>query len=392
MPVTDERTDRVARAVIWSGGDWGLITSADGVHYATGLESALHEGPSPHVGGPATALVGRDGATLLIVSDVEEAAARASRADEVLVYEAFAPRPHPGPLDDWYTRTLLAAAKSASVTGVIAAEMGSTPMGAHDALATLGCAFVDIGPALRRVRATKTREEIDRLRSCAALTGVGQAAFREHAAPGLTEIELLGLVRTSMEISAGGPLTMGADLVSGPERTAEGTGGPTDRVLREGDAVICDLWPRLGGYWGDSCSSLVLGEPSPPQVALFSAASAALARAVEVLRPGIRAGDLDAAVRAPILEAGFEDPLHTGHGIGAANFEYPRIVPGATQAIEEDMVLMIEPGAHDPVAGGIRLEWMLRVTADGAEILSPYAHTLAAPSLAGVPDHSKEQA
>ena len=88
------------------------------------------------------------------------------------------------------------------------------------------------------------------------------------------------------------------------------------------------------------------------------------------------AGELDAEVRAVLTREGLRDPLHIGHGIGTGSHEWPRIVPGHPGRIEEDMVLMVEPGGYDPAIGGVRLEWMLHVTADGCEVLSPFAHEL----------------
>jgi Xaa-Pro aminopeptidase len=234
---------------------------------------------------------------------------------------------------------------------------------------------VDATPALRRERATKTAAELAQLRACAELTAVGQRAALEAARPGITELELFAHARLAMEQAAGTLLAVGVDLLSGVARTAGAMGAPGHRRLEEGDPVLCDLGPRAGGYWGDSCNTFVVGEdPLPAYAELRAVAARALERAVEVLRPGITAGELDAEVRAVIEAAGYRDPLHVGHAIGTANFEHPRIVPGEDARLEPDMVLMIEPGVYVPGAGGARLEWMFRVTEGGNEIMSPYDH------------------
>ena len=72
------------------------------------------------------------------------------------------------------------------------------------------------------------------------------------------------------------------------------------------------------------------------------------------------------------------NPLHIGHGIGTSFHEWPRLTPGNDAVLEEDMVLMVEPGAYEPGVGGVRLEWMFRLTASGAEVMSPFSHELAA--------------
>ena len=352
----DERTLRVA--ALAGEADYVLLCSLEAVCYATGYAAAPELGPSPHAGGPNVALVGRDGSTTLIVPDLE---GEDACADRVRTYETFANRPHAAPLPQ-----LLAEAVAAEVgTARVAAELWAMP--ATWRLNVVG----DITPGLVRARATKTAEEIAQLRECARLTAVGQAKALE-AEPGMTELELFGAIRGAIEAQAGGPFVLGVDLLSGVERTAEAMGAPGLRALEDGDPVLCDLGPRVGGYWGDSCNTFVLGEPRAAFLELRAAVERAIERACEVIRPGISAGALDALVREPIERAGYVDPLHIGHGIGTANFEFPRVVPGEPAPLEPGMVLMIEPGAYAPGVGGARLEWMFLVTENGNEVLSPY--------------------
>ena len=67
---------------------------------------------------------------------------------------------------------------------------------------------------------------------------------------------------------------------------------------------------------------------------------------VETLRPGISARDFDHSIRSISISAGYEVPLHSGHGIGCSNFEYPLIVPEEAAVLRPGMVLMVEPGAY----------------------------------------------
>jgi Xaa-Pro aminopeptidase len=179
-----------------------------------------------------------------------------------------------------------------------------------------------------------------------------------------------------MEAAAGEPLALGADLLSGP-RTLEVMGPASTRTIAAGDPVLCDLVPRLGAYWGDSSTTPVAGEPTEKFARLHATALRALEHGVETARPGITAGDLDAAVRGVIERAGYTDPIHVGHGIGVANFEPPRIVPGEPTRLRAGMVLMLEPTAIDAGVAAVRLEWMILVTEDGAEVLSTHEQVAA---------------
>jgi len=86
----DERQGRTAAIVKSTGADWGLVTSVDGVAYASGHVAPVEAGPSPFAGGPTLAVIAADGTTGIVCANVETAAALASRADVVEIYEGYA--------------------------------------------------------------------------------------------------------------------------------------------------------------------------------------------------------------------------------------------------------------------------------------------------------------
>jgi Xaa-Pro aminopeptidase len=141
--------------------------------------------------------------------------------------------------------------------------------------------------------------------------------------------------------------------------------------------IVCDLLVRANGYWGDSCNGIIVGEARPDVLEMRDAAAEALAQSAEAMRPGARAGAVDAVARSVIDEAGFATPHHhIGHGVGTGSHEYPRIIPGADAELEANMVLCLEPGAYVPGRGGIRLETMFLVTDSGSVPLTPFQHRL----------------
>ena len=81
---------------------------------------------------------------------------------------------------------------------------------------------------------------------------------------------------------------------------------------------------------------------------------------------------MDKAARETIASQGFEDyfPHHTGHGCGLRYYEPPLVVPNNDELLAEGMVLCLEPGIYLPGVGGVRLEHMVLVTSEGAEVLS----------------------
>ena len=309
------------------------------------------------------------------MTNLERPAAERGYAQVVTDYEGFGWREQ-APLQRNYLNAVTESMRELGVSGTVAVEPMTLPLTLRGMLEERGFSLVDVVPALTRQRSTKTPAEIEALRACAELTAVGQRKALTAVAAGRAELEVFADIRCAMELHAGQRLPMTGDLISGADATAACMGWPGGRRIDDGDAVICDLAPRYRGYWGDSCNTLVVGDASDGFLELYRTAKSALERAVETLRPGITAAEFDAGVRGVIDAAGFLNPLHIGHGIGTSSHEYPRLVPHESGVLRPDMVLMVEPGAYRAGVGGVRLEWMFRVTETGNEVLSPYAHVL----------------
>jgi Xaa-Pro aminopeptidase len=232
---------------------------------------------------------------------------------------------------------------------------------------------VDLSAELSLMRIIKDPAEIQILREAVRLTDIGQSVAREAARAGISEIELFGEIRRAMEQAAGERLPILADLISG-SRSAEAGGSPGNRILREGEMVIVDLAPRYKGMWGDSCNTLVIGHATSAQNRLLDQVAEILAGLIEQVHPGVRACDLDEYGRAKIAGHGGKYEHHTGHGLGAAWHEEPRIVPYNKMELKPGMVVALEPAIYFEGQFGVRLESVMLVTNDGAEVLTGFKH------------------
>ena len=371
----DDRLQRTVAAIRAAGAQWGVLTSVDAVAYATGHAPVIEAGPSPFAGGPTVALVGADGGSGLVAPNVEAASLAATWVDERALYEGYAYE-RPAPLHENYLAAVRGLAAKLGFGGTLAVEPASFTAALAEALG--GGRTTDLTPALTRARMIKTAAELALLRRCAEAAAVGQRAFLRAVRPGRTELAVFADIRCAMEEFAGERMAITGDFLSGRQRTAGFTGWPTDRVIEAGDPVIADLAPRLGGYWGDSCAGLVVGLPDERFRRQFRAAKDALEHALSIIRPGLTAAELDREIRGMVARVGYRYPHHTGHSIGTAVHEFPRIVSHDATPLEADMVLMVEPGAYDPEVGGVRTEWMIRVTPGGCEPLAPFEHVVSA--------------
>jgi Xaa-Pro aminopeptidase len=347
------RRERALEVVHAAGAEVLLAARPATVTWLTGFADEIEWGPSPFALSPL-AVVGNDGSAILVVSD-DAADAAAATGCEVRSYRGFSVEPI-DPVGG-ATRALMEAVSGRRV----ATEAGYLP-----AALAVGLDTVDLGDRLRLVQAVKDDDEVVRIRAAVALCDAGQAEARTRAEPGMTELELWSHLRLAIESAAGARTPIVADCVAGP-RTGDIGGAPGTRQIEDGDLVMVDLVPRLEGYWGDSCATFAVGEPSGRAVEHHRQARDRLERVLEAVRPGAVASDLDAIARD-----GLDFPHHSGHGLGADWHEEPRIVPGSATKLQAGMVIAFEPGSYGG-GEGVRVEQVVLVTEDGFELLSRHA-------------------
>jgi Xaa-Pro aminopeptidase len=241
------------------------------------------------------------------------------------------------------------------------------------------CPVHDLGMTMPRLRRGKDEEEVARIQANVAVLEAAFDAVQRVVRPGITELEVWAAIYAAAVRQAGCPLVLTGNLASGP-RTLEPDPQPTDRSLAAGDLVLVDLYPVIQGYCADLTRTFVVGAPTAEQLAQHRVLEAALDAAVAALRPGVRACDVDAAVREQIEAKGYGPyfPHHSGHGLGLDAQEAPFLVPADETVLQEGDVIAIEPGIYHPGTGGMRLEGNYLVTSEGAVPLTRYPFQLIA--------------
>ncbi len=155
------------------------------------------------------------------------------------------------------------------------------------------------------------------------------------------------------------------------EQLVHGIPGPL--TLREGDLLSVDCGAIVNGWHGDAAFSMIIGEGSDEAARLVRTAEAALAAAIERMRPGSRLGDVGSAIERVVSAAGYGSPRdYCGHGIGRAMHENPDVEnrgkPGRGLELQPGVVLAIEPmliGGGDDDVVVLDDGWTV-VTADGS--------------------------
>jgi Xaa-Pro aminopeptidase len=234
---------------------------------------------------------------------------------------------------------------------------------------------------VERLRIIKDVHEIEMLRCGARLLSPVAVDVISDVKPGMTEQELAAKIDWRIKTAGFERCSFETIVASGPN-SALPHAHPGDRVLRDGDLVVLDFGGVYGGYCVDLTRTVAVGKPDTEMNRVYQAVLDAQRAAIAAVKPGVRAGDIDAAARGTLARHGLAQAFghSTGHGLGVEIHETPRIgprreaagdaPPPIDEAIEPGMVFTIEPGAYLPGWGGVRIEDDVLVTSDGVEVLT----------------------
>jgi len=234
---------------------------------------------------------------------------------------------------------------------------------------------------VERLRLIKDSHEVDMLRRGAELLSTVAVEVLREIAPGSTEQSFAARIDWHIK-SAGFERCSFETIVAGGPHSALPHAHAGDRVLSQGDLVVLDFGGVYGGYCVDLTRTVSLGRPDAEQQRVYDAVLEAQQAAIAAVKPGVRAGDVDAAARDTLGRHGLAEVFghSTGHGLGVEIHETPRIGPRreatgnapapSDDIIEPGMVFTIEPGAYLPGWGGVRIEDDVLVTLDGVEVLT----------------------
>lgn len=146
----------------------------------------------------------------------------------------------------------------------------------------------------------------------------------------------------------------------------------SQKRIKKHDMVVIDLGAAYLGYNSDLTRTVSFGKINRNYSALYNIVLASQAMAIESLKPGVYAKDIDAISRRYISDRGVGSFfIHSlGHGVGRETHEIPAISRTSKIKLEQGMVITIEPGIYIPGWGGIRIEDTVLITADSCEVLT----------------------
>lgn len=242
----------------------------------------------------------------------------------------------------------------------------------------------------------KSNKEITKMKKAGSITGAALQFAGENIRAGMTTHELDRMINKFITSHGAIPSFLGyggfkgTACISINDEVIHGIPGP--RKILDGDIVSVDVGAYIDGYHGDSAKTFAVGDVSDEAKALMASTEGSLYKAIELAKPGVRIGDLSAAIQQYNESRGYTIVKQfVGHGVGKELHEDPevpnfgkaghgvRLVAGMVIAIEpmvnagKEAIKVLPDGWTVKTKDGslaAHFEHTIAITSDGAVILT----------------------
>ncbi len=242
-----------------------------------------------------------------------------------------------------------------------------------------GSELVAAGGLVEQLRSVKESGEIERIRAAAMLVDEIYAWLLERGLAGRRERDVALELEHEMRCRGAEGASFESIVASGP-RGALPHASPGEDPIEPGTLVTIDIGARLDGYCSDCTRTFAVGRP-PDGLGreIYELVLRAQIAGFGAVAPGRTGAEVDAVARGVIEEAGHGEHFGhgLGHGVGLEIHEGPRLSRrGGDQRLEAGHVVTVEPGVYLPGRLGVRIEDLVVVGAEGADVLSGFTKEL----------------
>ena len=229
--------------------------------------------------------------------------------------------------------------------------------------------LADGSAVFEQLRLVKSPEEIQRMRRAIEITEDAVATTFDRLETGMRDRDVAKIVaeeHAKRGIDGGGLVQFGA-------QSALPHGGTIGTKLAPQMIVLIDAGGAFQGYTSDITRTRWFGDAPPARFReVYNLVHAAQDAAMERVRPGVPAQEIDRAARAVITKGGYGQYFthRLGHGMGMDGHEPTWMVEGNTKLLEPGYVFSVEPGIYMPGMWGVRIEDDYMCTEEGGALLS----------------------
>ncbi len=228
------------------------------------------------------------------------------------------------------------------------------------------------------IRMVKDEHEVAALRDAAEAVDEIAVAMRDRPFAGRSELDVHRELVDRM-LEAGHERSNFAIVAAGEHAASPHHEPASDRVIAEGDIVLCDFGGTMRGYCSDITRMFHVGEPSAEVRDVYAVLVEAQEAGVRAATVGTPCAEVDAAARRVITAAGLGERFvhRVGHGIGQEAHEDPYMVSGNNLLLVAGHAFSVEPGIYVEGRFGMRLEDIVVATDSGPRRLNNAPRDLA---------------
>jgi Xaa-Pro dipeptidase len=350
-----------------------VIANPDNQYYLSGFKALLYSRP--------ILLIIEEQDIHLIVPALEEVHAQEkAKVDQLLVYYEQPEKASLGISPLQHLKSLLSRNKAGSTIGV---DMAYAPAETVDFIRGSSFEIKDISRKIVEMRYVKDEQELKLIREAGRLANLAVGVSLNACREGITEIEMDAVgndavFKETAQTYPNATLDLLAISPSGVERTIMPHVFSNTRRFRRGDVIIHSRQVALNGYRAELERTIVLGHITYEQRKGFEAARLSQQVALDFIKPGVTAAQVDEVSREILVKAGYADyAIHrVGHGIGISDHEEPYLRFDNQLVLQKGMVFTIEPGIFIPQVSGFRHSDTVILTDNGSELVTDYPKDL----------------
>jgi Xaa-Pro aminopeptidase len=258
----------------------------------------------------------------------------------------------------------------------VAFEADHVTVAAHEALSANGTRLAPATNVVVGLRAVKDAEELETLRRAARISEEAYARLAREPFVGRTEAELAWAMERFLHEEGADAPAFPTIVAAGPN-AARPHHDPGERRVEAGETVIVDAGVRVDGYCSDCTRTFATGRLPDDLLEAYALCRSAQETALAAVRAGASGQELDAIARTEIDGSGLAVLQHgLGHGVGLEVHERPVLRPTSEDTLAPGNVVTVEPGVYLAGRGGVRIEDLVVVGADGIELLTPFTKDL----------------
>ena len=225
--------------------------------------------------------------------------------------------------------------------------------------------FENLTPFIQKMRVIKSADEIQKMIVAGDYADKAVNIGFDNISLDVTETDIIAQIEFGIK-RLGYEMSFETMVLTG-NNAANPHGIPGSNKVENNALLLFDLGCMVNGYASDMTRTVAVGKPDDFKKEIYHLTLEAQQAAIDMIKPGVTAHDVDRAARSVIEKAGYGEYFNhrLGHGIGMDVHEFPSIMEGNDMVLEEGMCFSVEPGIYIPGKVGVRIEDCGYVTKDG---------------------------